>query len=166
MNSEGLDRRQRRANSRRDFLRASTLGLGSLALIQPARLAAGTRASSPEAREIGSRLELFVDDWLIETMKGVELKLHRPVPQEVVLQFDRSWEGPLSYAPAYLKEGDRYRLWYRGGGVWDGIRADRRPEPWTCYAESGDGIHWGRPVLGIYETRGSGGSSRPETTTS
>ena len=105
-------------------------------------------------REIGSRLELFVDDWLIETMKGVELKLHRPVPREVVLEFDRPWEGPLSYAPAYLTEGDRYRLWYRGGGVWDGIRADRRPEPCTCYAESRDGIHWERPVLGIHETRG------------
>ena len=72
----------------------------------------------------------------------------------------------LVFIIPYMKEGDRYRLWYRGGGVWDGIRADRRPEPCTCYAESGDGIHWGRPVLGIHETRGSGGSSRPETTTS
>lgn len=47
-----------------------------------------------------------------------------------------------------------FPCWYRGGGVWDGIRADRRPEPCTCYAESRDGIHWERPVLGIHETRG------------
>ena len=152
---EALDRRRRRTRSRRDFLRASSLGFGSLALIQPIRLSAsGARGSSPQVREIGSKLELFVDDWLIETMKGVELKLHRPVPREVVLEFDRPWEGPLSYAPVYMTEGDRYRLWYRGGGVWDGIRADRRPEPCTCYAESRDGIHWERPVLGIHEARG------------
>ena len=60
----------------------------------------------------------------------------------------------LLITPVYMKKGDRYRLWYRGGGVWDGIRADRRPEPCTCYAESRDGIHWERPVLGIHETRG------------
>ena len=52
------------------------------------------------------------------------------------------------------RRGGPFPYWYRGGGVWDGIRADRRPEPCTCYAESRDGIHWERPVLGTHETRG------------
>ena len=33
-------------------------------------------------RNIGSRLELFVDDWLIDMMEGdVALRLHEPVPR-------------------------------------------------------------------------------------
>ena len=41
------------------------------------------------ARDIGSRLELFVDDWLIESMDGVSLQMHQPAPQEIVLQHDQ-----------------------------------------------------------------------------
>ena len=95
-----------------------------------------------------SRRELFVDDWLIEKMSGAELKLHSPVPQETVLVLDRPWEGTISYDPVVMKDGERFRMWYRGAG-----------EDWeaqvTCYAESSDGIHWARPELGIFEFDGS-----------
>ena len=109
-------------------------------------------ASRP--RDIGSRLELFVDDWLIERMDGLRLTLHQPVPQEIALEFDRPWEGKGSYDPVYMKEGDRYRMWYRGGPVWDGLRQDHRPEACTCYAESDDGViqgfeHREWPVFGV-----------------
>ena len=67
-------------------------------------------------RNINSRLELFVDDWLIEEMNGVSLRMHSPIPQEVVLEFNQPWEGSISYDPVVMKEGDRYRLWYRGCG--------------------------------------------------
>ena len=33
---------------------------------------------------IGSRLELFVDDWLIDKMDGVTLGLNNPIPRESV----------------------------------------------------------------------------------
>lgn len=100
----------------------------------------------PDERAIGSRLELFVDDWLIEQLQGVSLRMHHPIPREIALEFDRPWEGPVSYDPVVMKEGDRYRLWYRGGGD-----DDQR----TAYAESTDGIRWQRPVLGIFEHNGS-----------
>ena len=100
-----------------------------------------------EVRDIGSRLELFVDDWLIERMDGVSLELHHPVPREVVLQLDRPWEGPGSYDPVIAKEGDLYRLWYRAGMP--------RPPQRTAYAESSDGVHFDRPALGICEFDGS-----------
>ena len=48
-----------------------------------------------------------------------------------------------------MKDGDRYRLWYRGCGsesVWE--------DQCTAYAESGDGAHWERPTLGIFEFNG------------
>ena len=37
---------------------------------------AADRPVSPTPLEVGSRLELFVDDFLIDSMKGVQLKLH------------------------------------------------------------------------------------------
>ena len=100
-------------------------------------------------RNINSRLEPFVDDWLIEKMNGVSLQMHRPIPREVVLEFSRPWEGPISYDPVVMKDGDRYRLWYRGCGsesVWE--------DQCTAYAESEDGVHWERPTLGIFEFNG------------
>jgi hypothetical protein len=101
-------------------------------------------------RNINSRLELFVDDWLIEEMKGVSLQMHNPIPQEVVLEFNQPWEGSISYDPVVMKEGDRYRLWYRGCGsesTWE--------DQCTAYAESTDGVHWERPTLGIFEFDGN-----------
>lgn len=99
-----------------------------------------------EVRNIGSRRELFVDDWLIDTLQGVSLRLHHPAPQEIALAFDRAWEGPVSYDQVVMLEDGRYRLWYRGGGD-----DDQR----TAYAESSDGIHWQRPHVGIFEHKGS-----------
>ena len=101
-------------------------------------------------RDINSRLELFVDDWLIEEMNGVSLQMHSPIPQEAVLEFSQPWEGSISYDPVVMKEEDRYRLWYRGCGsesTWE--------DQCTAYAESADGVHWERPTLGIFEFNGN-----------
>ncbi len=38
---------------------------------------------------IGSRLELFVDDWLIERLSGAERRLQHPVPQAAALDESR-----------------------------------------------------------------------------
>jgi len=103
-----------------------------------------------QIRKLDSRIELFVDNWLIAQMSGVSLKMHSPVPREIALEFNRPWEGPYSYDPVVMKDGDRYRLWYRAGGlVWENRYLN------TGYAESEDGIHWHRPMLGIHEFEGS-----------
>ncbi|HMC64532.1 MAG TPA: hypothetical protein VKI65_06310 [Gemmataceae bacterium] len=106
-------------------------------------------AAEPKAvRDIGSRLELFVDDWLIDRMQGVSLQLHHPTSRNVALRFDAPWEGAGSAYVTVMKDGDKYRMYYRGlGGAKD-------PEL-TCYAESGDGVHWTKPKLGIVEFKGS-----------
>ena len=96
--------------------------------------------------EIGSRLELFVDDWLIEDMDGAELRLHQPIPRETVLQFDRSWESPVSSCSTVMLDEGRYRLWYRAGA--DAVQR-------VAYAESEDGIHWERVTAGLVEFGGS-----------
>ena len=69
------------------------------------------------AIDIGSRLELFVDDFLIDRMDGAALTLHKPVPQDVALVNDRSWEGSdIGYVTVF-KDGDLYRMYYRGKGM-------------------------------------------------
>ncbi|MYJ76581.1 MAG: hypothetical protein F4047_00060, partial [Caldilineaceae bacterium SB0670_bin_27] len=46
---------------------------------------------------IGSRRELLIDDYLIAALsRDAELRLHRPVPQEVALETDAPWEGNAS----------------------------------------------------------------------
>ena len=98
---------------------------------------------------IGARLELFTDDYLIERMDGVELLLHHPIPRETVITFDQPWEGDTSAYVTVFKDGDKYRMYYRGS-VTDGSH----PEV-TCTAESMDGIHWTRPKLGLFEVAGT-----------
>ena len=100
-------------------------------------------------RDIGTRLELFVDDWLIEKMDGVTLRMHHPVRREVALQFNRPWEGPSSSFPRVMKDGDRYRMWYRAADK--SVAGSER----TGYAESENGIRWRRPALGIVDFNGS-----------
>ena len=86
-------------------------------------------------RDIGSRLELCVDDWLIEEMDGAALRLHQPIPREVVLQFDRPWESPVCACSTLIVDEGRYRMWYRAGA--DAVQR-------VADAESGDGIQWER----------------------
>ena len=112
------------------------------------------------AIDIGSRLELFVDDYLIESMDGADLKLHKPVAREIALQHDQLWEGDATWCPVIIKDGDRYRMWYRAGTDTKSAAIGRKslgskPFYSVGYAESTDGINWERPNLGLYEFEGS-----------
>mgnify|MGYP001320862553 CR=1 FL=1 len=53
-------------------------------------------AQAEPPRELGSRLELFVDDYLIERLEGAYLELHRPRSAGVAIRFDQPWEGEFS----------------------------------------------------------------------
>ncbi len=110
-------------------------------------------------KSIGSRRELFVDDWLIESMNNMKLKLHSPVRREVVLDKDN-----FGYATVF-KDNDLYRMYYRTGGELYNITKLKTKEEYmsrvrsspevTAYAESKDGVHWERPELGLIEFKGS-----------
>ena len=111
--------------------------------------------------EIGSRLELFVDDYLIDTLSGATRTMNNPSPQNVVMKFDKPWEGNSCNQVTVIKDEDIYRMYYRGAQV-DYIKYDHsRRGAMTvlhtvlCYAESTDGINWGKPSLGLVEFDGS-----------
>lgn len=109
---------------------------------------AGTRIP-----DLGTRREIFVDSYLIEKLEGVRLTLNKPVDKGVMFRYDKPWE---TYAPAYvtiLKDGDLYRAYYRAGKR-EGLKAYTNDE-WTCYAESGNGVDWVKPELGLFDFNGS-----------
>lgn len=115
----------------------------ALALASPALLAAPL--------DIGSRWELFVDDYLVAQKSGVALKLHEPVRREIVLTTDQPWEGPTCGYFSVIQDGKKVRLYYRGsaGG------SDHSEDQVTCFVESEDGIRFTRPKLGLIEAGGT-----------
>lgn len=95
--------------------------------------------------DIGRQRELFLDDHLIDKLDGADLVLHAPTPQEIAIDHDEPWEGGTCAYHTVFRDGDLYRMYYRGG--W-GYKI-------YCYAESRDGVHWVKPKLGLVEFRGS-----------
>lgn len=151
MNPSILNRPASHTTRRLIPLLTFTLALASTA----AAHGADTSAAAPI--NLGSRRELFVDDFLIDRMNGAELKMHAPVRAEKVLEFDKPWEGSTCGFFSVIDDNGLFRLYYRGSA--NNPKGDDRhstDNPMTvCYAESKDGIHWTRPNLGLVEFRGS-----------
>ncbi len=101
-----------------------------------------------EPVDIGSRLEMFVDDFLIEDMRRVSLQLQKPVKREVVFTHQRPWESTTGGYYSLVQDGETIRLYYRGF-------SDKGDHQVTCMTASSDGVHFTRPKLGLHEFRGS-----------
>lgn len=101
--------------------------------------------------DLGTRLELFVDRTLVERADRVTFELQQPIDAGEVLRFDRPWEGPFAGYCTVIRDGGRYRLYYRGLPE---ARADGSDRETTCVAESVDGIAWTRPDLDLFPVGG------------
>ena len=102
---------------------------------------------------LGSRLELFVDDCLVDRLAGdARRHLHKPAGREVILANDEPWEESSMAYVAVCLDGGLYRMYYRPSHHGSGPEA--RGEA-MCYAESSDGIHWTKPRLGLFSYQGS-----------
>lgn len=114
-----------------------------------------TRSSADEAIEIGSRRELFVDSLLIDRLEKAELRLQTPKSAGVALHLDKPWERHLSGYFTVLRDGETFRMYYRGRpltGYSDGAKDAKEV---TCVAESRDGREWTRPRVANYEIAGT-----------
>ncbi len=101
-----------------------------------------------EPLDIGSRLEMFVDDYVIGKTEGaITQYLHKPVPREVVFVTDMPWEGSTCAYYTLFQANGLYHMYYRGSSA--------NSAQLTCYATSKDGINWTRPNLGLVAFNGS-----------
>ena len=103
---------------------------------------------------IGKERQLFLDDYWIEEAEGTQRVLHHPERREPAIPADKPWEEGVSYMVAF-KDGKRYRAWYRCDPVMSTEKEKQDRNTVTAYAESGDGVHWEKPVLGLMEFQGS-----------
>ena len=102
--------------------------------------------------DIGTRIELFVDDLVIDEMAGVRLQLDHPERREVVFACDASWEDNVAGFNSIVQEGNAIRLYYRAG-IPDRSNEDEQA---IALAESTDGgKSFTRPNLGLVELDGS-----------
>ncbi|MBQ10013.1 MAG: hypothetical protein CMJ45_00480 [Planctomyces sp.] len=121
-----------------------------------ALLLCGTTAAVEPVR-IGSRLELMIDDHLVDSTRGgIHLQLHRPVRRNVALVTDAAWEGNACTYTSVFQDGKRFRMYF---GSYQYVttkgKLTEAHRPYTCYAESRDGIHWSKPSLGLVAFEGS-----------
>ena len=118
------------------------------------------------ALEIGSIKQLFLDDHVIEEMRGCRRQLHRPVRCEdnPLLEADQPWEqggnGVYLFGGTVIfdEEEGRFKMWYRTSVVersatkaWEEPKGSYR----TCYALSEDGRVWHKPNLELDSYDGS-----------
>lgn len=120
-------------------------------LLLAALVLAGATVACAQAIDLGSRRELFVDRFLIEELRGVELRLHSPVkaprPKSPL---------PEKHMATVIKDGDLYRAWYRSNDrSYTGPTHSGHPGETVNYAESRDGREWTFPNLHLHEVEGT-----------
>ena len=105
--------------------------------------------------DISDRKQLFIDERFFAEREGIALQMGTPVQHlEPVLRSDRAWEewGIGAYNTVWREADGRWRCGTtrpcKRGLPMEGARR-------LGYAESADGLHWEKPVLGLVEFRGS-----------
>lgn len=103
---------------------------------------------------INASHQLFVDDYLIASLKNVRRTVHQAEKYagNPIMAGDKAWEGggPIFQIVRRDEKTGRFRMWYagRGGIVLPSGVSARFP---ALYAESEDGITWTKPELGLHE---------------
>lgn len=108
-----------------------------------------TSALADEPIEIGSYCQLFFDDRVTEESRGLKRTMHPAEKYEgnPVMVKENPWEGigPYLYGTVLRDEDEGlFKMWYHTyvGG---------RPDYFTLYATSRDGIDWERPEFNVVE---------------
>src|SRR5688500_1357542 len=89
--------------------------------------------------------QLFLDDSWIEEAYYVSRQWHQPLKHpDALVTSVHPWErGALAMYGTVLHWRGKFRMWY--------VAYTRQPLPRVCYAESEDGVVWGKPELGVCE---------------
>jgi hypothetical protein len=124
--------------------------LSRLALVCMTCFVLSAVAVEQAVKPLGNKLELMWDMNRIAGLKNARLTLHEPKLREVAIVHDKPWEGSTCCYHTVFKDGNLYRMYYRGAN-WGGTTHAEV----TCYAESDDGIVWRKPELGLIAFNGS-----------
>jgi len=94
---------------------------------------------------LGTRHELFLDGWLIDTMDHIELGQVPPERKEKILELNKPWEGRFcTYLSVVQPPGTgQIYMYYRATDI------QRGGHEYTCLAISDDGIHFKRFENGL-----------------
>lgn len=113
--------------------------------------------------DVGTRKQLFIDTRFIQSSEGITLSFHAPYQTgEEILTADAPWEkGGLigSYSTVVKEDGSNgplIRLWYMiESGKPSAATGFNPPFMGVAYAESTDGLHFRKPILGLVEKDGT-----------
>ncbi len=131
-----------------------SITLGWIVLLTGGNAVWAVEASGPV--QLDQRVQLFIDDFLIERTERVwrTLNRSRKVPENPIIKPDRPWEGYLVLQPGsviYDPNKRQFQMWYNTLAT----ESDSDIEQFLCYATSQDGIRWEKPELGLVDFRGS-----------
>ena len=107
-------------------------------------------ANGQSAITLQNQRELFVDNYLLDTIHKIENRLATPVSAGSVIKFDEPWEGKFCTYVSIINDGKKFKMYYRGGGA-----ASDASGQVTCYAESKDGVSWVKPELRLFKVDGT-----------
>ena len=109
----------------------------------------------PETVHVGERWEPLVDRFLVDRLDGATHRLHSPTRREVVFEGAAPWENCVAGCYNFVRDEVRILLYYRGAIPLDKPKGDTKDDQITCVAVSGDGVHFERPSLGLFDFDGS-----------
>ena len=126
------------------------LGAACVSLLAWLALASPAAAGGAEFEVPAGERQLFMDDLGIATTHKLIRTMHQPAKKGAVIRPDLPWELTLQTrcAPAWDPQQKLFKLWMITSTAVPGVAG-------TTYAESKDGIHWTKPILGQYEINGS-----------
>ncbi|MEX2172524.1 MAG: hypothetical protein WD851_24595 [Pirellulales bacterium] len=105
-------------------------------------------ATASEPIKLSQEPQLFLNDHLIADMRNLSRDVKQPTkhPANPVITPDQPWERRMIelYGTVLFDEDTQsFRCWYLASE-----HGAAQPEYYICYAESEDGIHWQKPLVG------------------
>ena len=96
---------------------------------------------------VDSTKQLFIDDYIIDSMINVTRNLNAATKTSPVITPEYDWEGNTTYIYGSVIKDEQeniYKMWYQAAGEY------------ICYATSSDGVNWTKPLnLGIATYNGN-----------
>ncbi|MBI5094552.1 MAG: hypothetical protein HZB26_19230 [Candidatus Hydrogenedentes bacterium] len=128
-----------------------------VALIGGALLCTGTAMAAEPIELVPGHKQLFLDDYAVREVAGLNRVMHTPEKRGAVLKPDIPSDGNLIQirsAPMWIPGENIYKLLYLAYGL------DEKNQTGPALAVSKDGLHWEKPSLGQMSVHGSKDNNR------